>query len=306
MAMPPTSLRVPEEVDLWAPASLAGLLLYVLLAGGLAWCGRCAWVRWHGIKLGNSGGLTGDALPRPDIRSSNSAGTEVRPDGDGRSGWVPVLADRLYLLSTPRVPQHDNTAIYLTLNRKLRYLPFCADFGPFNLGTTQHVCAMLARVFRDKSPHLPVVWVCSEDPTEITNAIYLLGAYLCLVHGVTPDEAEDLFLDLDPSCILPFRDATWVRSTFDLTLRDCWEGLLRAVETGLYHFDTFDKNEYFYYDAPCNGEYPCLRRSPPAFSLPIDRFSSTHRPSQTAARRQADRSTGLVQSVSHQATCTKS
>ena len=36
---------------------------------------------------------------------------------------------------------------------------------------------------------------------------------------------------------------------------DCWAGLLRAVSTGLLDVQSFDKNEYFYYDTPANGEF---------------------------------------------------
>ena len=36
---------------------------------------------------------------------------------------------------------------------------------------------------------------------------------------------------------------------------DCWAGLLRAVSTGLLDVQSFDKNEYFYYDDPANGEF---------------------------------------------------
>lgn len=179
--------------------------------------------------------------------------SSIQSEDVSQNQLVTVLAGCLYLLCTTKVPQHDKRAIYLTLNRKLRYMPLCADFGPFNLGTTHHVCAMLSRVFRDKSADLPVVWVCSDEPADVTNAAFLLGAYLCLVRGATPSEAMQPFRSLNPSYILPFRDATWVKSSYDLTLCDCWAGLLRAVKTGLYSPSSFDKNEYFYYDAPSNG-----------------------------------------------------
>ena len=53
---------------------------------------------------------------------------------------------------------------------------------------------------------------------------------------------------------LPYRDATWFESTFDLHLRDCWAGLLRAMETNLFDARKFDKHEYLYYDDPANGD----------------------------------------------------
>lgn len=71
---------------------------------------------------------------------------------------------------------------------------------------------------------------------EITNAIYLLGAFLCLNLGATPEQAWRPFSGLEDSQLLPYRDATWAKSPFDLEIRDCWAGLQRAVSTG---FDTY-------------------------------------------------------------------
>ena len=59
---------------------------------------------------------------------------------------------------------------------------------------------------------------------------------------------------LGKELMLPYRDATWVKSTYDLHLIDCWAGIRRAMSTNLYDPAHFDKNEYFYYDDPNNGD----------------------------------------------------
>lgn len=87
------------------------------------------------------------------------------------------------------------------------------------------------------------MYYTSQEPADVTNAIFLLGAFLCLKLGATPDEAWQPFKHLAREKVLPYRDATWVRSTYDLHVRDCWAGLVKAVETGLYRPATFDKNE---------------------------------------------------------------
>ena len=62
---------------------------------------------------------------------------------------LPVLSGRLLLTFWEEKPadiSDRNDAIYVGLSQRLRYQPFCADFGPNNLGSTHHVCQVLKRL----------------------------------------------------------------------------------------------------------------------------------------------------------------
>jgi len=61
---------------------------------------------------------------------------------------LPVLEGRLYLASFEDMPDAASGIVYIRLNKKLRYIPFCADFGPLNLGTTHHVCRVLKNLLQ--------------------------------------------------------------------------------------------------------------------------------------------------------------
>ncbi|KAJ1492124.1 protein-tyrosine phosphatase-like protein, partial [Baffinella frigidus] len=98
-----------------------------------------------------------------------------------------------------------------------------------------------------------VFWV-APTPRDLTNGIYLMGAFLTTRLGATAAEAWGPFADVPAHIGVPFRDATWVPSPFDITVLHCWEGLVKAMAEGLYNPDTFDKNEYVYYDSPLNGD----------------------------------------------------
>ena len=50
------------------------------------------------------------------------------------NGELCVLQGRLYLASLAGIPVPTAKKYFVTLSKKLRYVPFCADFGPFNLG----------------------------------------------------------------------------------------------------------------------------------------------------------------------------
>ena len=94
----------------------------------------------------------------------------------------------------------------------------------------------------------------SRVEPDITNSIYLLGAFLVLKLGATPEQAWRPFSAINRKLTIPFRDATWIKSTFDLYHQDMWAGLRRAVSTSTYVPAGFDKAEYFYYDDPLNGD----------------------------------------------------
>ena len=90
-------------------------------------------------------------------------------------------------------------------------------------------------------------------PENTTNAIFLLGAFLVSRLSASPEQAWEPFSRFS-AMVTPYRDATWCRSTFDLTLLHCFQALHKAIKTGLYDPNDFDQDEYLYYDNPANGD----------------------------------------------------
>jgi len=81
-------------------------------------------------------GPTVDAKPRAAAASRHEI---LRLLATGQSeldenGELCVLQGRLYLASLAGIPVPTAKKYFVTLSKKLRYVPFCADFGPFNLG----------------------------------------------------------------------------------------------------------------------------------------------------------------------------
>jgi len=58
---------------------------------------------------------------------------------------LPVLEGRLYLASFSESAsvQPGKQEIFVTMHKRMNYVPFCADFGPLNLGATCQMCQKL-------------------------------------------------------------------------------------------------------------------------------------------------------------------
>jgi cell division cycle 14 len=149
-------------------------------------------------------------------------------------------------MAAPSDPAPTYGVHFFTMDKVMRYQPFCADFGPFNLGMTHHFCEVLKELMLShKNKQTKIVYYTSPAAGETTNAIYLLGAFMVLHLGATPDEAWAPFSNLH-GAVKAYRDATWVTSPYDLHVKDCWAGLKKAVSVGYYDVSTFDDDEYFY------------------------------------------------------------
>lgn len=135
---------------------------------------------------------------------------------------------------------------YFTMDKVMRYTPFCADFGPFNLGMTHHFCEVLKELMSSpKYAKYKIVYYTTPANNDTTNAIFLLGAFLVLHLGASPEEAWAPFCNLN-GAVRPYRDATWVPSPYALHVKDCFAGIAKAVAMGFYDPNTFDEDEYFY------------------------------------------------------------
>ena len=186
---------------------------------------------------------------------------------------VPVLERRLYLMALwpgQAIPRggkglgQDDDAHFFSLDTcpraggaEMRYAAFCADFGPYNLGVTHQFCAIVKGLLQAPALARKRLVFCTTSPkdTDTTNAIYLLSAFLITHLGASPKDALLPFSSVQPGKgVVGFRDATWVPSTFDLSLLDTSAALAAAMRARLYNPRTFNASEYFYYDEPVNGD----------------------------------------------------
>ena len=119
--------------------------------------------------------------------------------------------------------------IFFSSDGELQYFPFCADFGPMNLSSVFRIL----KIMREKleSAELKgskIVYYTGPTPQQRTNCVFLLGCYLCVEMGMAPEEAWGLFSSLEPSTFMGYRVATFVRSTWDLSILDSWRGEWKA------------------------------------------------------------------------------
>ena len=108
-----------------------------------------------------------------------------------------------------------------------------------------------------------IVVITESGPRALTNAAFLLGAYMLLKLDRKPSDILSCFSAMPKSSFRHYRDATYSESDFDLRLIDCWGGLQRGKELGWLNHPTqsdpnwwggIDIEEYEHYDDPLNGD----------------------------------------------------
>ena len=146
------------------------------------------------------------------------------------------------------------------LNDNIKYRPFCDDFGPMNLACIvrfiQSIDTELASF-----PSSKIIWCVDNGRRSLTNAVFLLGAYMIVKQAKPVDEIVGRFAWIDADMLEPFRDATHADPDFRLHLVDCWLGLEKGVQHGWvryaatgYRWGAIDIDEYEHYDNPANGD----------------------------------------------------
>jgi cell division cycle 14 len=109
----------------------------------------------------------------------------------------------------------------------VKYLAYCDDFGPMNLASIAQFISMLDKEL-ESNPACKLVYCVDDGRRELTNAVFLLGAYMILKLEMPTDDVLARFSWLEEENIEAFRDATFSDPDFALTLEDCWRGLERG------------------------------------------------------------------------------
>ena len=189
---------------------------------------------------------------RPQIFSSPLCDIKLKSKGDCPRIHHQVF-NRFYLIASEKIALINPRFLHVDVS-DLHYESFRDDFGPMNLGSTFRFIEKVQTLLKSH-PTRPIAFHVLLDEKEITNAVYLIGAYLILQFGLHPDEVAQKF-DPVKHHLVSFRDVSPGKQNFHLYLTDCWAGLWRAnqldwIKRGL---NGFDATEYDYYGNPFNAD----------------------------------------------------
>jgi len=187
------------------------------------------------------------------------------------------IKDKLYLTWTnkPITVSARSSIHYFTIDDKLRYISFFADFGPLNIAQVIKFCDLLNSKFKSEElRNKKIILVSGPDNDRRANSAFLMCAYMLLVFNLTPEEAFRPISDIAYT-FEPYRDAGYGPATYFITIKHCLQGLYKAIKTGLLDIDSLDIEEYEYYEKVEHGDLNWITKKFIAFASPKER-PTTH------------------------------
>ena len=173
-----------------------------------------------------------------------------------------VCDDKLYIAQgVVYLPETSLFQVFVP-KKPIVYIPFCDDFGPMNMACIADFISQLDDKLNANSSSR-LIYTVDNSKRSLTNAVFLLGAYMILARGASTEDVDDCFSWLKPDQFEDYRDATYSQPTFRLSLVDCWRGLEKGVRLGWVappdeHDDEFwgmiDIAEYKHNDSPINAD----------------------------------------------------
>jgi len=170
---------------------------------------------------------------------------------------------------TRRAIEKEPNLFFFSSDFHERYEPFCADFGPVNLGVVHSFCIFIDGYMSHKQlKDRTLIYYTEEADDMRTNGAFLICAYMVIKLGYTPAQAWEPFAAItgevgsNTAPFLAYRDATYCEQDYFLSIEACCEGIAKALSLGWYMPDDFGLEDYEYFDHPSNAD---LHRVCPKF-----------------------------------------
>ncbi|XP_069332415.1 dual specificity protein phosphatase CDC14B isoform X5 [Eulemur rufifrons] len=153
-------------------------------------------------------------------------------EGAGSPLVVEVIKDRLCFAILYNRPKSASNIHYFSIDNELEYENFYADFGPLNLAMVYRYCCKINKKLKSITMlRKKIIHFTGSDQRKQANAAFLIGCYMIICLGRTPEEAYGILIFGDTSYI-PFRDAAYGSCSFYITLLDCFHAVKKKAENG--------------------------------------------------------------------------
>ncbi|XP_041791530.1 dual specificity protein phosphatase CDC14AB isoform X2 [Chelmon rostratus] len=170
-------------------------------------------------------------------------------------GAAQFIKERLYFATLRSKPKSTANTHYFCTDDEFLYENFYADFGPLNLAMLyRYSCKLNKKLKSFTLTRKRIVHYTSFDQRKRSNAAVLIGGYAVIYLKKTPEEAYRALISGSNASYLPFRDASFGNSTFNLTVLECLQGIRKALQHGFFDFESFDVDEYEHYERVENGD----------------------------------------------------
>ena len=169
-------------------------------------------------------------------------------------GAIEIVPGRLFYVALRATPRNTTDAHFFSTDNELVYWNFFLDFGPLNLGQLFRFCQQLNAKLNDRRlAGKRIYYYSGTHAHRRTNSVFLLCAWTCLFLERSAEEAYAPFRGIYPP-FPPFHDASPCICTFNVTVLDCLKGMCKAISCGFFNFETFDVEEYEYFEKVENGD----------------------------------------------------
>lgn len=145
-------------------------------------------------------------------------------------------------------PREEIAVLYVAADAHVAYEPICYDFGPPSIAAIHRFNNFLEDKEKEakKEGRKIVIW-CTHTGNAKANAAVLVGAFLVLVKGKSPEDAY-LPLSVMHSSYSAFRDASSMPTcTYKMTVSHCLMAISRAASVSiLFYYIINDRREYIH------------------------------------------------------------
>ncbi|XP_021070852.1 dual specificity protein phosphatase CDC14B isoform X1 [Mus pahari] len=165
------------------------------------------------------------------------------------------ITDRLCFAILYSRPKSASSEHYFSIDNELEYENFYADFGPLNLAMVYRYCCKINKKLKSITMlRKKIIHFTGTDQRKQANAAFLIGCYMVIYLGRTPEDAYRTLIFGDTAYI-PFRDAAYGSCSFYITLLDCFHAVKKAMQYGFFNFNSFNLDEYEHYEKAENGDF---------------------------------------------------
>jgi len=160
---------------------------------------------------------------------------------------IEILKGKLFFSILRMQPRNSNTIFSYCVddNEEFQYQPFFSDFGPPSL--------LQIHKFMNLTNHIidthkeTIQFYCSTKATMIPNALVFICSYKMIRENISADEAFSIVSHLTVG-LRPYRDASTLNTSYDLSVISCLRGLNKAMRIGWYLPSIFNVADWEKYE----------------------------------------------------------